>query len=118
MKHIHCEAIKAWAEGATVQYRSNDSRDWMIVAYPTWSPTAEYRVKPDKPEINWDHVHETYVALTIDSHGRAILWEGIPTHNSSYWTGPVPCTHAEPFTSLIKSKSEFWKDSLVLRNEG
>lgn len=43
--HVHAEVIKAWADGATVQYKYADS--WVTTKNPGWDPAATYRIKPD-----------------------------------------------------------------------
>jgi hypothetical protein len=50
-KHKHAEVIKAWADGAKIQYKSMVG-DWYDDDKPVWLITAEYRVKPEpKPDI-------------------------------------------------------------------
>lgn len=41
----HAELIKAWADGARIQYRS--AVGWIdVVATPAWAAQVEYRIKP------------------------------------------------------------------------
>lgn len=56
-KHIHAEAIIAWANGATIEASAN--RDaWFEAAYPEWHKSQFYRVKPTpKPP----RVHEVMI---------------------------------------------------------
>lgn len=50
--HKHAEVIKAWADGAIIQFRYNNVSAWHEIACPTWSYSIEYRVKPEpKPDI-------------------------------------------------------------------
>lgn len=51
MKHKHAELIKAWADGAKIQYFSGLGY-WNDIDYPGWLPTEEYRIKPD-PRPQW-----------------------------------------------------------------
>jgi len=63
MKHKHAEVIKAWADGAEIEYRylSNISHDWTewkpMYARFGWidSDDYEYRIKPEekKPVVRW-----------------------------------------------------------------
>ena len=48
--HPHAEAIKAWADGAKIQIKT-ESGKWVDVAanWPAWSVNYEYRVKPEEP---------------------------------------------------------------------
>lgn len=44
--HKHAELIKAWADGAVIQYRHNTSENWTDAECPTWEDWVEYRIKP------------------------------------------------------------------------
>lgn len=46
MKHKHCELIKAWAEGAEIQYLSYINKEWIGIKNPSWDDETEWRVKP------------------------------------------------------------------------
>lgn len=55
-KHIHCDVIKAWADGADIQVLGADfSNKWVDVAQPVWDARFKYRVKP-KPVAKWYRV--------------------------------------------------------------
>lgn len=44
--HKHCELIKAWADGAEIQFFNHFTRSWEGLNEPTWSDETEYRIKP------------------------------------------------------------------------
>ena len=46
--HVHAELIKAWADGAEIQYRGPGAHgdEWEDTESPAWLPTLEYRIKP------------------------------------------------------------------------
>lgn len=44
--HIHSETIKAWADGAKIQFKGRVTGDWLDTLKPDWSWETEYRVKP------------------------------------------------------------------------
>ena len=53
--HKHAAIIKAWADGAQIQYlRDPGVRDqWCDCATPIWSGSATYRIKPEpKPDVS------------------------------------------------------------------
>ncbi len=57
--HKHAEAIKAWADGATIEIFTADGC-WMEVPHPSWMRYMEYRVKREpKPDV----VEETLLFL-------------------------------------------------------
>ena len=44
--HVHCDLIKQWADGAIIEYKSNEI--WYCSKIPMWNGSAQYRVKPEK----------------------------------------------------------------------
>ena len=47
MKHKHCDLIKAWADGAEIQYRPGGPHgNWLDDQHPTWVGCIGYRIKP------------------------------------------------------------------------
>lgn len=51
--HKHAELIKAWADGAEIQFFDDDfTKRWEDTKDPVWSETTQYRVKPHpKPDV-------------------------------------------------------------------
>lgn len=53
--HKHAALIKAWADGAQIQYKNLSDPtpiDWADVKSPTWRSDCDYRVKPEpKPDV-------------------------------------------------------------------
>ncbi len=47
--HVHAEVIKAWADGATIQFWDRVNKEWDNVFdnNPSWAETEKYRVKPE-----------------------------------------------------------------------
>ena len=70
-KHTHAEFIKAWADGAEIQYRYSLQENWKDVsASPLWN-ALEYRIKP-KPKKD---VEVLYAAgEIIFSRAPSCLW--------------------------------------------
>lgn len=45
----HADLIKAWADGAEIEYRDLSFSDhWFCINNPDWSDNREYRIKPEK----------------------------------------------------------------------
>ena len=46
--HKHADLIKAWADGAIIQYKDTIDNVWMDCydSQPLWYPAVSYRVKP------------------------------------------------------------------------
>jgi len=50
MKHKHAELIKAWADGAKIEFY-NVFQEWVDADNPKWKEGCIYRIKPEpKPE--------------------------------------------------------------------
>lgn len=56
-KHPHYDAIIAWAEGRTIQYRATKNGEWKTLnrdgIFPRFNPTSEYRIKPEPAVIRY-----------------------------------------------------------------
>lgn len=50
--HKHAELIKAWADGAEIEFHSHDDV-WFLVAKPNWDIEQEYRIKPEPKPDSW-----------------------------------------------------------------
>ena len=48
--HKHAELIKAWADGAEIEYLPSESTRWRMVVTPCWDGNGDYRIKP-KPDV-------------------------------------------------------------------
>lgn len=44
--HKHAALIKAWADGAQIQSRSNEAQPWTDAKSPMWYESTQYRLKP------------------------------------------------------------------------
>jgi len=50
MKHKHCKLIKAWVDGAEIEYFNIECQQWFKAFSPRWNEDSEYRIKPVKLE--------------------------------------------------------------------
>ena len=51
--HKHAKEIKAWADGAEIEYLTS-SATWRTSETPGWYENTEYRIKPQpKPDVVW-----------------------------------------------------------------
>lgn len=50
--HKHASLIKAWADGAQIEFYSISKNDWLVLNHPLWQDDVRYRIKeapkPDK----------------------------------------------------------------------
>lgn len=53
--HKHAEIIKAWADGALIQYYSEETQAWYDLHSsqytPTFDPRSKYRIKPEPKKV-------------------------------------------------------------------
>jgi hypothetical protein len=65
--HVHAEVIKAWADGAKVQFWSDITREWQDSSnQPQFYTNFQYRVKPEpKPDV------VKYQGTVMREHGHA-----------------------------------------------
>ena len=48
--HKHAELIKAWADGAEIEYQTQGK--WRVTLKPSWHLHTVYRIKPTEPSLN------------------------------------------------------------------
>ena len=81
-KHIHAELIKAWAEGAEIQYQNchNDSFWSDCLGEPKWDRNTSYRLKPKPKTIKYKrYVGMVYGAYFVGvTYGPNIVVPPIP----------------------------------------
>ena len=66
--HKHAALIKAWADGAEIEYKYFRSGQWIQIETPNWDATVEYRIKPEpRPDLIYYGVFDMDGSATIDS---------------------------------------------------
>jgi hypothetical protein len=80
--HKHAELIKAWADGAEIEYRENDS-PWFSAPRPVWNDWQEYRIKPEpKPDIEaYTRIDRWHKGSTASTKWRSISIDYLPGDN-------------------------------------
>ena len=51
--HKHAAVIKAWADGAAIEYRPSTDQAFEVLDYPAFDGLGEYRVKPAPVKHKW-----------------------------------------------------------------
>ena len=59
MKHKHAELIKAWADGAEIEYKSPYGWSPIEGRNPSWLDHSEYRIKPKQSVVRWQWAYKT-----------------------------------------------------------
>ena len=68
--HKHAELIKAWADGAEIEYWDVYDNRWFDATCPAWNLNFKYRIKPEpKPDV----VHEIKVWVGGNAREKVVL---------------------------------------------
>ncbi len=54
--HIHADCIKAWADGATIEFFNPALGEWRITPSPRWIAHTKYRIKLKEKVKKWRYV--------------------------------------------------------------
>ena len=60
--HKHAELIKAWADGAEIEFWSSPDNKWYLTERPSWDAWKTYRIKPEKkkPVVMWKWAYKSH----------------------------------------------------------
>lgn len=115
----HFKIIEAWANGADIEYYSNQSGYWKPARNLDWSVHRHYRVAPTPDTIDWSHVTPEYKWMSRNLEGIPYLFVNRPQTSCSFWysCSPTDSACAVHFSSYKRGTAD-WKDSLVERPNG
>jgi hypothetical protein len=72
--HKHAEAIKAWADGATIEVRT-EMYEWIDIPNPSWNLNMEYRIKREpKPDIVQEQLLFCNMAVPAQANLKDLSW--------------------------------------------
>ena len=63
--HKWAKEIKAWADGAEIQIKRNNS--WCTESWPSFDVNYEYRIKPQPKEPQYLYVYNTLHGIEFDT---------------------------------------------------
>jgi hypothetical protein len=69
--HVHAEVIKAWADGAQIEYRTHLTPKWTPITDPIFNVGYEYRVKPEPPA-------KVYPVTQMRDEDLSSAWSVVP----------------------------------------
>jgi hypothetical protein len=75
--HKHAEIIKAWADGAEIQWRDIFDGKWFDVGSPTWKEDIEYRIKPENELIAANKTFDIHFRCYTNTTGKIVKVEVI-----------------------------------------
>lgn len=123
------EVMTAFTEGKSIESKSvefclidrkNNVEDWYDCVNPLWDwYRYDYRVKLEKPSINWDHISPEYNYLATDRGGYSYLYKKKPITDQDIWISPDDSGYSGYLTTLgfvsFKPGNGEWTESLVCR---
>ena len=71
MKHKWHKEIKAWADGAEIEFLSEDG--WLNAGEPEWNEDSEYRIKPQPKQPKYLYAYfkdRVYLLKNKDASNR------------------------------------------------
>ena len=76
MKHKWHKEIKAWADGAEIEFLSEDG--WLNAGDPEWNEYSEYRIKPQPKEPQYLYVYKHEgdgISFGYKPHAGINMWQ-------------------------------------------
>ena len=112
--HPHAELIKAWADGAEIQYFDTSAMKWKDCKEPYWFIQSRYRIKQEKPSKNpWKPSKnpwkpkgsQEYFVIDLDKLDPSKeTWGGYPLDEERYKKGN--CFQTLKEAKVVKSRVE------------
>lgn len=118
--HVHAEAIKAWADGATLMYKNLSDESYIAIGNPTFYAHASYIVNPTCSyalakiaELSGDNITNLYT-----------YWLDGGEINCSTYLNPTPRTYCSPkpdqdpfneFVNLLSNYSNITKKKRTVK---
>ena len=67
MKHKWHKEIKAWADGAQIEFKYDNDSLWKVASAPQWfeRDDVEYRIKPQPKEPQYLYAWSTEIGIAI-----------------------------------------------------
>jgi propanediol dehydratase large subunit len=86
--HKHADLIKAWADGAEIEFFSEYRQRWIATDGAMWAENTKYRIKPEPSVLRYR---------------VALLWSALPPHGLA----EVVAAMNEAHMSMIERSSRF-----------
>lgn len=112
--HPHAALIKAWADGAKIQFFNPFNKKWEDIDEPNWL-AKKYRIKPEEP---WKpKVGEIYYFIAGDGKVRMSKWYGDEVDNDTYNLGNCFETNEEAKAAVPRVKAALKGESAICVSE-
>jgi hypothetical protein len=71
----HSELIKAWADGADVEWYDPGTKKWTPISGPPWREDAEYRIKTTREFVC--HINSDGEIISFDSGNLSLTFNNL-----------------------------------------
>lgn len=88
--HKHAKEIKAWADGAQIEYFEAGANNWFYVETPSWDLFTHYRIKP-QPVIKKMYMHYG----NIEYRAKYDKYDGVDVPQAMYASNKDMLKHLE-----------------------
>jgi hypothetical protein len=88
--HKHAECIKAWADGAEIEFRHGECYEWETIDNPTWNLYNQYRIKP-QPMIKKMYMHYDAIEVAVGEN----FWHAFAVPQQMYENNSSMSNHIE-----------------------
>jgi hypothetical protein len=77
-QHKWHKEIKAWAEGAEIEYRHKEvtNSNWVDVSIPNWFEDVEYRIKPQPKKPQYLYAYKVNAKIVELYDELQMAWDG------------------------------------------
>ena len=87
--HKHAKLIKAWADGAKIQFINVYGR-WEDTDPPVWNQTREYRIKPEPKKVQFRFYMISFGKIKCWTSGWGESQAEVEESSCfKHWLGPV-----------------------------
>ena len=69
--HKHADLIKAWADGAEIQFKAPCEYGWRDCTHPDWQEVLQYRIKPKTVKYRlylWKNKMDEFSVEVVDEN--------------------------------------------------
>lgn len=72
---MHSDLIKAWADGADIEWFNTKTNEWKFIVYPTWREDTKYRIKTTKELVC--HINSEGEIISVGSGNLSLTFNNL-----------------------------------------
>ena len=88
--HIHAKVIKAWADGAKIQWYNSAIDRWSDILTPSWNIEFKYRIKPEPKKVQFRFFEDIHNSINFWTNRWQKDYKQVEKRQDfKRWLGPV-----------------------------